>query len=495
MIKGGILSEKHNYLALDKKKVQRAKDAAMKQSSAKLEAKTESEPIEGIFFDGKKDKKTKALKFNPNTGRYHSGTNVEEHYTITWEPEGKYIHHFTPELPMGKEKPALKIAEGVHKCLKEHNDDDNLLLVSGDSTNTITGIWNGSIAHLERMLQHKVHWDICQIHTNELPLRELIVKLDGPYISKSGFSGPIGKLIEKVNHLEINFNFEPIRLEEPIIELTEEVINKMSTDQKNSYRKLKAVSSGNLPEDLAATKCGNICQSRWLTTGEALMMLLMSHHGLDGETYRILRVLVSFCVNVYFKLYFDIKVKHHLTYGPHHVVSSLQLLNKQIPEVKNIIKETVIRGAYHAHSESILTTLLCSNNKNDRKFAVKKILALRKGSNVGDLGVRVHKKPHIKLNATTPKNLITWKSYHEPVFTCKLSIEDLNKLIDYPLKIPNYSVHTQSCERAVSQVSAASKAVSGPQNRHGWVLARMYHREAMPVFESKKDILKLIERQ
>ena len=134
----------------------------------------------------------------------------------------------------------------------------------------------------------------------------MIIKLDGPYVSKSGFTCPIGKLIEKVNDLEVNFNFE---LKEEIIELTDEVVNNLSTDQKNAYRRIKAVTSGILSKELSKIKCGTICQSRLWTTGEALMMILMSHHGLKGEDYRKLRVLVTFCVNGYFKLFFDIKVK------------------------------------------------------------------------------------------------------------------------------------------------------------------------------------------
>ena len=39
-----------------------------------------------------------------------------------------------------------------------------------------------------------------------------------------------------------------------------------------------------------------------------------------------------------------------------------------------------------------------------------------------------HTKPKIRLNATTPKKLITWKEVHEPVFTCHLNIDELKKL-------------------------------------------------------------------
>ena len=67
----------------------------------------------------------------------------------------------------------------------------------------------------------------------------MIIKLDGPCVSKSGFTGPIGKLIEKVNDLEVNFNFEPVELKEEIIELTDEVVNNLSTDHKNAYRRIR----------------------------------------------------------------------------------------------------------------------------------------------------------------------------------------------------------------------------------------------------------------
>ena len=100
------------------------------------------------------------------------------------------------------------------------------------------------------------------------------------------------------------------------IELTDEVVNNLSTDQKNAYRKIKAVTSGILSKELSKIKCGTMCQSRSGTTREALMMILMSHHGLKGEDYKKLRVLVTFCVNGYFKLFFDIKVKHNHTFAP-----------------------------------------------------------------------------------------------------------------------------------------------------------------------------------
>ena len=45
------------------------------------------------------------------------------------------------------------------------------MLIRGDSTYTNTGPEGGAIHYLKKLLDHKVHWLICLIHINELPLK------------------------------------------------------------------------------------------------------------------------------------------------------------------------------------------------------------------------------------------------------------------------------------------------------------------------------------
>ena len=51
----------------------------------------------------------------------------------------------------------------------------------------------------------------------------------------------------------------------------------------------------------------------------------------------------------------------------------------------------VLRGSYHAHSENILTALICSEDQNERDFTVDHIITIRYGQdelddpNMGDL--------------------------------------------------------------------------------------------------------------
>ena len=220
----------------------------------------------------------------------------------------------------------------------------------------------------------------------------------------------------------------------------------------------------------------------------------MCDHKLEGELLRIFMVLLEFTINVYFNLYFKIKVHHHLKYGQQHVINSLIKLKVQSDEVKNIIMDVVVRGSYHAHAENILLAQLCSDSKEEREFALEKILLLRNGSDIGDMSVRTHKTPAINLDATCVKELIDWKEkIYEPVFTCNMSIDALQSLRDEALQIPPFSVHTQSCERAVQEVSKAICAVYGEKRRDGFIRARVDHREVLPLFISKKDIVKMIE--
>ena len=114
---------------------------------------------------------------------------------------------------------------------------------------------------------------MCNIHTNELPLRHLITTLDGKSSSKDGFSGPIGKQLSHINKMKKVSSFEAIPGTEPLIELPEEIVKQMSTDASLSYKLLCAIRSGELSSELSSIKCGKIMHSRWLTTGPLIMML------------------------------------------------------------------------------------------------------------------------------------------------------------------------------------------------------------------------------
>ena len=108
-------------LAVDGKKMWRAKEKVMSSSKKALTNRIQIDPVHGIFFDGKQDKHTNIINFDEEHNRRYPTEISEEHYTITWEPSGKYLFHFTPEKPGEKQKPAKMIANGIYYWLDERD--------------------------------------------------------------------------------------------------------------------------------------------------------------------------------------------------------------------------------------------------------------------------------------------------------------------------------------------------------------------------------------
>jgi hypothetical protein len=111
-------------------------------------------------------------------------------------------------------------------------------------------------------------------------LSKLIEQLDGKTDSKTGFSGPLGKMLSKVKDMKPNFDFKKIEVWPGLMELPPDVVK----DQHLLYKRVKAARSGHLPRDVALRKSGKIVHSRWVTTAETFVEFWQSHHGLEGVT-------------------------------------------------------------------------------------------------------------------------------------------------------------------------------------------------------------------
>ena len=446
LIAAGHLPAEFSYLAVDPSKMVRARKAAMKDAVLTDEAKHEGEKIVGMSYDGRRDKRTRAM-VPDSFGKMRMRVITEEHESVTEEPSGQYLAHFTPEPPVHPEKPAEKVAEALYELLLKHDSTESLMLLGGDSCNTNTGYKGGTHAHLERKLGRRLFWAICNLHTNELVLRHLIVALDGPTSSDTGFTGPVCSLLSGVSEMPFNPKFRGISGGEDLVSLPGDVVKNMSTDQKACYKLVQAVKAGKLPPELQDMKCGRICHARWLTTAECIIFMWTREHGLTGKNLKLLRLLVKFCLEVYFPLYFAIK--HSIVDAPYHILTSLRILRTQPKCVKDVITFYVRKGAWYAHPECLLLSLLASSNSQDRLFAVNQILKLRNGDEYGDNSVRPRVTPKLNLSATSLTNLISWKEdeVQEPAFTCSITTAEIQTFVETPYKPPLFSSHTQSTER------------------------------------------------
>ena len=217
------------YLACDPSKLVRARKKVM-TDSREWDMKSQNEKkIIGMGYDGRRDRHTRAM-ISDSTGKLRMKVITEEHESVTEEPSGRYLAHFVPRAPVNREKPALKVAQGLLDILLDHMSTDSVQFLSGNSTNMNTGWKGGTHALLEELLGRRLYWGICSLHCNELPLRHLITNLDGPTSLDKGYMGPVCSLLSKVNEMPYNLGFKALPRGEGLITLTEEVLISMSSD-------------------------------------------------------------------------------------------------------------------------------------------------------------------------------------------------------------------------------------------------------------------------
>ena len=155
----------------------------------------------------------------------------------------------------------------------------------------------------------------------------------------------------------------------------------------------------------------------------------------------------------------------------------MELVRLQSQRVQKIVMPYVISSAWNAHSENLLQTLLCSSNREDRRFAVETICKLRGSSKFGDISVRYRKNPMLNTKATKLVDLIDWScDVHEPLLTCSMSKNDTLELESTPMVVVNFPVHGQAIERCVKEVTRASATVYGEESRDGFIKATLAHR-------------------
>ena len=530
LIRAGEISPSKSYLAVDPRKLQRARDKVLEEATECGEALTDADSIRNVMFDSRIDK-TKVRKFDEETGKFYPRIESEDHYTLT-DGEGRFLVHITkPDKNKQKEmeegadegededesgtveetaeererkerleeivgakepKPAKVVAALMYEWMTLHWVDKTIQSLSGESTNSNTGYKGGIIAWLEKMLGRKVTWLICQLHTNELGLRHLFEELDGKTNSSTGWSGELGKKLKTVDSMERDYSFKVINKGPELIELPENVLKDLSTDQSLLYKLAKAVRSGMLPRDIALRKVGTMVHSRWLTFAESNLLMWMSKHGLTGELLDRLETIVSYLVSTYIPMWFQIKVKNSWLYGPRHVLTHLQLLKLQSPSVQTILMPYLRTSSWYAHSEAVLQTMLCSEDQEERIFAVTKILKIRGKEEFGKTKPRYRKLPQLNTEAKNLLELISWNRAHEPLLTCNMSKKEITGFKEKPMVVEDYCGHTQAIERAVKEVTAASAAVFGEERRDGWIRSRAENREIMPIVNTKKDLLKLL---
>ena len=236
LIEGGVLPEGSEHLAVDQKKIHRAREAIMTAVREKEEREIHEDNIKTILADSRQTK-TLVNKYNEETGKFYRKVEKQDMYSMT-DGDGRFLHHFSKDpLPEGSTMtPSESVALMIYEWCVKYGVEETLMCIAGDSTNSNTG-WKGGVFHfLEKFLDRRLFWLVCQLHTNELKLRRLITKVDGKTSSKDGWEGELGKKLGTVRSLDRVFSFPAIRPKVAMPDLPEEVVEDLSSDQHYGYR-------------------------------------------------------------------------------------------------------------------------------------------------------------------------------------------------------------------------------------------------------------------
>ena len=132
-------------------------------------------------------------------------------------------------------------------------------------------------------------------------------------------------------------------------------------------------------------------------------------------------------------------------------------------------------------------------DEKQRHFAVKKIIAICGVLEYGNKSPRSFRVPELNWTATKVEEIISWEPTYEPILTADLSKDEICKFPDKPFEMKAFPCHTQSVERMVKEVSAASCHVFGAKKRDGFVRGRCFGRKVVPKADTKSDFLGMLK--
>ena len=347
--------------------------------------------------------------------------------------------------------------------------------VGADGTSTNTGHNNGALKILQDLIQKVFQWIICLLHCNELPLRALIIHIDGRSLGPGRHEGEVMK--EAAECRKTGYKNRPVtkfkKIENIVlIVIPEELYKTFSNDCKQLYEHWVAIQSGVVPPSLEKKTPPDFHQARWLTT--AINILWLYERKVNPSL--ALRKLTKIIVLAYIPNYFHIKKFWHVRNGATNFFSITQrYLNcGLIKDELAIAKKHLQINGFMAHPESILLSAVFDPDLNVRHWAVLLILEARERRAKEDGSLRIFKVPKsINFDAKSYTELLDFNNLEpelitEPPLLFDYSNEELMDcaLSHVDLPVPDIACHSQSNERHVAGTTEAVKHAIGPDKVH-----------------------------
>ena len=168
----------------------------------------------------------------------------------------------------------------------------------------------------------------------------------------NSFTGELGKLLKgDVQNYEVNANFEVIHNANEMRDIPDTIVKDLNKDQKYLYKIVRMVTTGDLDIPVLNQMIGEINHSRWLTTACRACRLWLSKLPFEKNSpeYQSLKLIVTFIVDVYAVMWFNIKCEPNISHGSKHILTQLRLIQKYCSEeVKEI--ERCLAGSFRKSS-------------------------------------------------------------------------------------------------------------------------------------------------
>jgi len=110
-------------------------------------------------------------------------------------------------------------------------------------------VHGGIIRLIETKLNRPLQWDVCLLHANELPFRDLFPSVDGCTTGPNTCEGSIGAEIRSKNHLQDLELVEFQRIPGKVLQITDpQVVGDLSYEQKYLLHMSLSIQCGDMIE-------------------------------------------------------------------------------------------------------------------------------------------------------------------------------------------------------------------------------------------------------
>ena len=322
--------------------------------------------IRAIAFDARKDQTLTHIE--TATGSKRPRIVAEDHEAIVGWPGEVFLGVVYPEPATGAE-----VARLVYEKLKESSSEEFLDIVGGDNTSSNNGHYNGAFRNMELLVNRPLQRNCCFIHFAELPARNLmshyIGEKSGPSSRRGIIGEHLGQEVEKMDVIRFKAMPNP---EFPSV--PEEVIQKLSTDQRYFYLISQGVMSGEVAISVQHSKPGPHSDARWLNQFSRLLRVYVA----TPNPPQCLVRMVHYIIYVYGPSWLLGKWNYLMKDGPENYLR-IAMLQKKHCTAKElaIVEKNLLTNFYWGHEESVLMSMLCNQSKEEREHAVLAILNIR----------------------------------------------------------------------------------------------------------------------